>query len=86
MLRLKKKKKKLPIKEFFLNKEKINNVCSHWSLKKNKLFNKRIGKFFLKLLSYQLSYLKKNNDIKLHWDFFYAMVVVVLLIRIRHFS
>jgi hypothetical protein len=40
MLRLKKKEKKITykIREFFLNKEKINNVCSHWSLKKNKLF------------------------------------------------
>ena len=31
MLRLKKKEKKITykIREFFLNKEKINNVCSH---------------------------------------------------------
>ena len=37
-VKTKKKEKKITykIREFFLNKEKINNVCSHWSLKKNK--------------------------------------------------
>ena len=47
MLRLKKKEKIITykIREFFLNKEKINNVYCHWSLKKNKLFNKGLENF-----------------------------------------
>ena len=81
MLRLKKKKKKITykIRGFFLNKEKINNVCSHWSLKKNKLFNKGLENSFWNYLVINWAIWKINNDIKLHWNFFYAMVMMVLI-------
>jgi hypothetical protein len=88
MLRLKKKEKKITykIRGFFLNKEKIKMcvVTNHW--RRINYLIKGLENSFWNYLVINWAIWKKNNDIKLHWNFFYAMVMMVLLIRIRHFS